>query len=1691
MSGRGRGRGRGRYGGRGRGRGSYKGRGTNNNTSNNKIYKFAPKSAGKGNYATYTNVKDRIINQIQKNYDYGHDTAVSLRNLEKLDLSSEEPTLKVSTSSDDATKDSENAAFKVQYEIKMTAHIERENKLRDNLARAYALIIENYCTDTLVTRIEQLPDFESTIRDDPIELLKAIQGAVASPVRAQYPFASLTAACKDVLNMKQNQDEKLLDYTNRFKQNWTVFKSNIGSKALDSFIEQTEEYKMLSTETGSSAKETEMKEGAMEAWKTYLFVANSDPAKYGSIPKNLSSRFSMGHDEYPRTFETAIDILSNHRLDNRSVPRERQTTPRNNNSNNNDGNPNSNNRTNEDDDPQSRRESSFAQREITCYCCGEEGHTSPECPKRNSLPREQWYVNRALQNLQADEADSVSDTTNEPSSQQQSSGGGNRRRNTSRNQQQDSWHGFQCGELTESCEHQHNQHVFNDEFKTSFCLDSGSGCNTASSTMLVRNIRKSNKSLNMGTNNGAKKLNQECDIPGLDDLEVWFNEGGICTVLSLGKMSDQYHITYDNAKEDAFLVQTKNGIVKFERTDKDIYAFRPSEQFLKRNLELNTKQQSPEQQSGVSNWITTLKENKEGFTARQIERAKAARKLLHIVGAPTVADLKAVLRQNLIKNCTVTHDDLTLAEKIFGPDVSVLKGKSTRPRRKPVREDRIDIPPEIKEQRLLELCVDIMNINGVDLFTSIDRTIKYRGVSPIDNKQAEEFLRALASIVRHYLHAGYLIKMIYCDNAFKPLTEKLSDHNDLKGIALNTTNADDHVPEAERNNRTIAERFRTAYHRMPYKHIPRVMIRALAMVCAQQLNLFPPKGGVSQYYSPHMILTERSWDYKKHCQVPFGAYVQASHESDPSNTNDPRTIDAIYLRPIKSMQGGHEVMDLNSGRMVTRYKVTECPVTPLVIKAVEAMAAKQNIKSLKFKNRHGVIFHPADWIAGVDYEEDEDPNDEDYIETNADDDDYGDDDDFDDDSSYYDRVDPNELDDLERERSIPIVETVDEDDSDDEDDDDDNDDVDEAEEEQPAAAAEAPRGERYSTRNRTARVLLDPNPSKKSYDNAQTAATKRVRFADEEFERLEHCHNLIPEEHPNPDEDVEYDPALAFVIAQVIVDLNSKFSAEGLQFAQQYILQKGLKVFKDRGWEASYKELDQLHRRVCFGPIAIKDLTPEEKKKAMEALMFLTEKRDGTVKGRMVYNGKPTREWLSREDSSSPTVMNESTFLTATVDAKENRDVMSFDVPNAFIQTLMPETNAGDERIIMKITGVLVDILVQLSPETYGPYVVFENNRKVLYVVVLRAIYGMLQAALLWYQKFKRDLEDIGFKFNPYDPCVANRKVHGSQQTVLFHVDDGKSSHRLKKVNDEFERWLNHKYGDYGKVKAVRGKKHDFLGMILDFSEKGKVKIDMTSYVSQMVDEFPVDFGPDDVQKTPAASNLFAEGEGPELDKKRKEQFHTTVAKGLFICKRARPDIHPTIAVLCTRVQSPKETDWERLIRLLEYLNGTRNDILTLSADDLHIIKWFVDAAFAVHPDFKSHTGGIMTYGRGAAQSLSRKHKINTRSSTEAELVGADDASQPILWTKLFMEAQGYAIHKNILYQDNKSTILLEVNGKRSSSKRTRALNIRYFFLTDQVEKGNLTIQYCPTDKMIGDFMSKPLQGSKFLAFKKQIMGQD
>lgn len=334
----------------------------------------------------------------------------------------------------------------------------------------------------------------------------------------------------------------------------------------------------------------------------------------------------------------------------------------------------------------------------------------------------------------------------------------------------------------------------------------------------------------------------------------------------------------------------------------------------------------------------------------------------------------------------------------------------------------------------------------------------------------------------------------------------------------------------------------------------------------------------------------------------------------------------------------------------------------------------------------------------------------------------------------------------------------------------------------------------------------------------------------------------------------------------------------------------------------------------------------------------------------------------------------------------------------------------------------------------------------------------------------------------------SNRIINNKQHTVTWYVDDLKSGHVDSKVNDEFLKWLEKMYGDakLAPVKSSRDKIQDYLAMKLDFNEKGKLKVNMIDYVKGMIEEFP-----DKIENSlyPWNDNLFkVDDKATKLSKEKRETFHTFVAKGLFVCKRGRPDIQPAIAFLSTRVKAPDETDWFKLTKMMGFLKKTQNDVLTLQASNDGIITWHLDAAFGVHKDLRSHTGATMMLGAGAIQSVSTKQKVNTRSSTEAELISIDDVISKVLWTKLFLQEQGIDIKQNILLRDNQSSMKMEMNGKSSTGKRTRHFNIKYFYITDLIERKEVTIQYCPTESMIADYMTKPLNGAKFHKFRKLIM---
>ena len=318
----------------------------------------------------------------------------------------------------------------------------------------------------------------------------------------------------------------------------------------------------------------------------------------------------------------------------------------------------------------------------------------------------------------------------------------------------------------------------------------------------------------------------------------------------------------------------------------------------------------------------------------------------------------------------------------------------------------------------------------------------------------------------------------------------------------------------------------------------------------------------------------------------------------------------------------------------------------------------------------------------------------------------------------------------------------------------------------------------------------------------------------------------------------------------------------------QLSLKMGMKRWGNKARKAAHNEMKQLHLRDTFKPWHWKDMTEEQRKSILESHLFLKQKRNGDIKGRTVAGGNKQRDFISKEEVSSPTVATESVLLSCIIDAEEGRDVAVIDIPNAFIQTRIEDEK---DMVFIRIRGILADMLVDIAPDVYKPYLTKDKKgNSVLIVQCQNAIYGTMIASLLYYRKFVKTLHRNSFELNPYDCCVANRMVNEKQQTLCFHVDDNKLSHVDPKVNDELIEELRLEYESIfedgsGKMKVSRGKVHKYLGMTLDYTVPGQCKISMDDYIDEILGDFEK-FAPKatGTKSSAAPADLFVEKEESE-----------------------------------------------------------------------------------------------------------------------------------------------------------------------------------------------------------------------------------
>jgi hypothetical protein len=297
----------GRRGGRG-GRGYHNNNNNNGrgNLNNNKDFKATNKKKTLEEYyfyvgsakqaLNYESAADFIINHIKKDYERGRDIAESLQELKKPNTNTWMPKLKGSTKKDDAAKETENRQFKMEYKAMLSEALHRICIYDDNLVKLYALIWER-CNTAMQSRLEQRTDYESTIYNDPIELLQAIKEHALNYQETRYKMSIISDAFRALFGTKQREGENLQEYTRRFKTSKEILESHIGAPLiLQKFVESRPSY----DSTNDAIIQTLVQQ-ASEQFMAFIYLENSDRKKYGSVLNNLISQKSLGNDQYPKT----------------------------------------------------------------------------------------------------------------------------------------------------------------------------------------------------------------------------------------------------------------------------------------------------------------------------------------------------------------------------------------------------------------------------------------------------------------------------------------------------------------------------------------------------------------------------------------------------------------------------------------------------------------------------------------------------------------------------------------------------------------------------------------------------------------------------------------------------------------------------------------------------------------------------------------------------------------------------------------------------------------------------------------------------------------------------------------------------------------------------------------------------------------------------------------------------------------------------------------------------------------------------------------------------------------------------------------------------------------------------------------------------------------------------------------------
>ena len=1111
----------------------------------------------------------------------------------------------------------------------------------------------------------------------------------------------------------------------------------------------------------------------------------------------------------------------------------------------------------------------------------------------------------------------------------------------------------------------------------------------------------------------------------------------------------------------------------------------------------------------------TAEDVKASLSAQERRGVELARELMEKLGFPSERDVLDLLRTGGIINAQVTAKDVKNAVMVYGRGghEATQIGKMTRS--KP--QVHLEHESAVVSAREQILVADILYSDKFPFLFAISRPMGYLTCKYLERENGSSVGTGLVDFVKYYQVHGYRVPAVEFDT--QAAASMINHAVAATGTRMTVMPPGVHASAAERAARTIKERVRAMEASLPFPLFGKLLIYAVIDAC-RTLNLFRSSASEAGSPSPREMMTGVKTDASK--LVAFGSYALVLNEGLSElqwKTKAPRALQAIVIGCKDDKAGTKVLFNLATGQVVERQKVQIAPMPANVVAYIHEQhmrsASKLN-KSLlppMFSTKRGVIADvqqaPARNLETMRQQAV-------VLRPRAE-------------AAAHEPFQVVQKATPKAASLAPACEPLSELTA--------NGDIvsspmpmqraDGGEETQAAAvAAEAvqdpplesasshvtPKKSKAKAKQIVQRALEIDNtvvlpPPAEAYGPpavegrpTTTSRSGRVRHAPPSKEveigpqhltkSLAQAERAEASSRKEAARREEREAALVVQRAELVSELEEQASEMCLAVqsrspppalsTKNALLAKGPQG--DASREAIESELKQLVKtKRAIVPIHERDLKQSERKKIIYSIGLLKNKYDPDgnfvkTKGRIVGDGSRQAEELL-DAISSQTAQTTSVFILFAIAAAMRCHVSTVDVTGAYLNAEVGNDKEGD-RHVTRLPSYLVDVLVDMYPELEE----FRCGNGTMLFHIQKALYGMKQSGRLWQDHLTATLSKppCSMVKNGYDHCVLNSAGGGERITLCCHVDDVFSFCKEAEGNERLVAQLE---ASYPGVSCARGPEIDYLGMHASFDKRtGVCTVSMKGYIDSLLE------GVSARATSPATEHLFSVRECQLLSDSERKWFHMRVAKFLYLAKRIRPDLLVAVSFLSTRVQAPDVDDMAKLFRLTAYTNATRDRCLELSADLEQLrLDCSIDASFGTHADRRSHTGMTLSLGKGVVMASSRKNPGVQMSACEAELIGLSERASICVWARKFMIAQGYRMLPATIRQDNRSTIALVTNG-RSQSERTRHIDIRAFWLKELIDSGEVELVWTPTEEMLADVLSKPLNGSRFVTLRDRLL---